>query len=537
MTGQTLDTVISPFSGWNIATLLDQQAKNRSDHPFLIWEPFEGEPRTWTYREFSLATEQLATGLANRGIEKGDFVLIHLENCPEYLMTWFACARLGAIAVTTNIRSAGEELNYYAEFAGVKAAVTQPKFEALVSENCPDLHWMALIETDPVVESVESSDSIDSSSTIGSSITRTSFNSLFIEETVPKVTLELSDPLCVMYTSGTTSRPKGVVWTHGNGLWSARCSSVIEGLVESDVHQIVLPLFHMNALSASVLPSLWVGSTIVLQPKFSVSRFWDVAIRNRCTWGSLVPFCVRALMQHDVPEHNFRVWAIGVNGLVDKKFKVRVIGWWGMTETVTVGIAGSVYHDDTPLTLGRPTPFYQIAVLGPDGAHVNAGDSGELRIKGIPGLSIFDHYLNNKEATESSYDEAGFFKTGDRVRVNKDGTLSFEDRLKDMLKVGGENVSAAEIERVIAVLPEVSEAAVVGKPDEMLNEVPVVFVLPLGQQNEDELKKKITAACEKSLADFKRPHDIKIVDSLPRATLEKVAKVKLRDQLLKESES
>ena len=504
-------------------TLLDQQARIRAHHPFLVWEPFELPGRLWTYREFSEATRRLAAGMADRGIGKGDFVLVHLENCPEFLLSWFACARLGAVAVTTNTRSAGAELNYYAGFAGVKAAITQPKFAALVAENCPDLQWLAVTESDA---------GLSPGAAVASD---QGFATLYADSEPPDRVVDPTAPLCVMYTSGTTSRPKGVVWTHANGLWAARAGAFSEGLLSTDVHQTMLPLFHMNAMSCQVLASLWVGGTVVLQPRFSASRFWDVALRHGCTWSSVVPFCVNAIKGQEVPEHRFRTWGVGINGIYDRKFKVRSLGWWGMTETVSLGIVGSVLHEDTPFTLGRPSPLYEIAVLAPDGAGVKPGEAGELRIRGIPGVSIFDRYLNNEEVTESSFDDAGFFITGDRVRANPDGTLSFEDRIKDMLKVGGENVSAAEVERVIQSLPGVSEAAVVAKPDRMLNEVPVAFVLAGGEQDPTKLKSEIEAACERSLADFKRPREVRIVDSLPRANLEKIAKAKLRERLLGEA--
>ena len=526
MTRPTLDRLVAnPFGGWDVRTLLDQQAGIRAQHPFLVWEPFDAPAQRWTYREFSEATKRVAAGLAKRGIKKGDFILVHLENCPEFLFSWFACARLGAVAVTTNTRSAGAELNYYADNAGVKAAITQPKFAVLVEENCPDLQWVAVTASDA---GQEANAPVEADQT---------FEALYGDEEPPDRIADPTAPLCVMYTSGTTSRPKGVVWSHANGLWAASGCAFHEGLMSTDVHQTMLPLFHMNAMSNQILASLWVGGTVVLQPGFSASRFWDVALRNGCTWSSVVPFCVNALMNQEVPDHKFRVWGFGVNGIYDEKFKVRCLGWWGMTETVTTGIVGSVYYDDTPLTLGRPSPLYEIAILSPDGAAVAPGEAGELRIRGIPGVSLFDYYLNNEEATDSSFDERGFFITGDRARLNLDGTISFQDRIKDMLKVGGENVSAAEVERVIVSLPGVSEVAVVAKQDKMLNEAPVAFVIAHDESNPSGLTKEIEEACEGALADFKRPREIRIVDSLPRSTLEKVAKAELRELLASENTS
>jgi crotonobetaine/carnitine-CoA ligase len=513
----------NPFAGWDVQTLLDNQASIRGDHPYLIWEPFEDEPRRWSYAEFAHETAQLATGMAARGIKKGDFVLVHMENCPEFLLAWFACARLGAVAVTTNTRSAGEELTYYTDNAGVTAAITQPKFADIVSTYCKDLKWMAVTATD-----TGNTPEVDVPRDLA-------FEDMFAE-TIDLLAREADPtaPLCVMYTSGTTSRPKGVVWSQANGLWAGRAGTFHQGLVPSDIYLTILPLFHMNAMSLQVLSTMWVGGTMVLQPRFSSSRFWDVALRNKCTIGSVIPFVVAALADQEVPDHDFRTWGLGANGVLDDKFKVRTMGWWGMTETVTVGITGSLLHNDTMGTLGRPSPLYEIAILDPDGKGVSPGETGDLRIKGIPGISLFDHYLNNEAVTEESFDDEGFFITGDLARLNADGSMSFQDRSKDMLKVGGENVAASEVERVINLLEDVAESAVVAKPDRMLNEVPVAFIIARPGADLSALEEEINSACNRSLADFKRPREVRFVAEMPRSNLEKIAKSQLRDQLVAE---
>lgn len=516
----------NPFAGRDMPALLEDQARIRGDHPFLIWEPFEGSSQRWSYAEFAYDSACLAAGLAKRGIKKGDFVLIHLENCPEFLLAWFACARLGAVAVTTNTRSAGEELRYYADNASVRCAITQPKFADLIATNCPDLEWVAITASDAGTgpQMPQPPDM--------------SFDALFADASdLPARAPDPTAPLCVMYTSGTTSRPKGVVWTHANGLWAARGSAIGEGLVPADIHHVVLPMFHMNAMSCQVLCTFWVGGTLVLQPRFSASRFWDVALRNKCSWGSIVPFCASALMEQDVPKHSFHWWGAGINGIYDAHFKLRSLGWWAMTETVTLGIIGSVRYEDTPMTMGRPTPGYEIAILNSEGQGVVPGESGELRVRALPGVSLFDGYLNNAEVTESSFDDQGFFITGDRCRLNEDGTITFQDRIKDMLKVGGENVAASEVERVITGVAGVAEVAVVAKPDRMLNEVPVAFVIAADGANKAALEGNIEDACIQSLADFKRPREIRIVEEFPRSNLEKIAKAKLRDQLVLEARS
>jgi crotonobetaine/carnitine-CoA ligase len=278
-----------------------------------------------------------------------------------------------------------------------------------------------------------------------------------------------------------------------------------------------------------------VGSTCVIQPRFSASRFWDVALEHGCTWTSTIPFCMKALLERDIPkQHRFRLWGTAVNEPPPfAVFGIKIIGWWGMTETITHGIVGEVDQPNAPMSIGRAAAEYAIRVTGDDGAPTEVGDTGNLLIKGIPGLSLFREYLHNETATRESFDEHGYFITGDRVTLLENGFLKFGDRAKDMLKVGGENVAASEIEQVIAVVPGVREAAVVAKKHPMLDEVPVVFIIPAAgcEAAPKDLHDTVMAACRNALADFKVPREIRFVDEMPRSTLEKVAKAELRKML------
>ena len=246
------------------------------------------------------------------------------------------------------------------------------------------------------------------------------------------------------------------------------------------MHQTYLPLFHTNALAYSMLATLWVGASCIIQPRFSASRFWPAALAHGATWTSTIPFCMKALLEHEIPKnHKFRLWGTAINEPPPfAVFGVKMIGWWGMTETITHGIIGEVDQPNTPMSIGRAAPEYTIRITDDDGAPTRVGDTGNLSIKGIPGLSLFAEYLHNEKATRESFDEHGFFLTGDRVTLLEHGFIKFGDRAKDMLKVGGENVAASEIEQVIAVIPGVREAAVVAKKHPMLDEVPVVFIIP-----------------------------------------------------------
>jgi crotonobetaine/carnitine-CoA ligase len=185
------------------------------------------------------------------------------------------------------------------------------------------------------------------------------------------------------------------------------------------------------------------------------------------------------------------------------------------------------------MSMGRASPGYAIHVLDDEGQPVKPGEVGDLLIGGVRGVSLFLEYAGNPEATANSFREDGLFLTGDRVRLGQDGYLYFADRAKDMLKVGGENVAGSEIERAILAVSGVSEVAVVGVRHGMLDEVPVAFVVPQPGK-EEALVAAIDSACAVSLAPFKRPHLIRLVEDLPRSTLEKVAKAQLRAAFMEE---
>ena len=521
---QQIPGVVGPFAGLDVPWLLKMRSQTRTDHPFLVWAPFDAPARIWSYGEFDQRVGELAAGLVKRGVKPGDFVLIHLDNCIEAMLAWFACAELGAVSVTTNTRSAPAEMEYFAGHCGAVAAITQPAYAEVISAHCKDLRWMAVISHDAGAAPARLPPRGDS------------FESLFADGADrPRRATDPLAPCSVQYTSGTTSRPKAVLWTHANALWGAKVNAAHEDLHQGDVHQTYLPLFHTNALAYSMLASLWVGATCVIQPRFSASRFWSVALEHGCTWTSTIPFCMKALLEQEVPKnHKFRLWGTAVNDPPPfAGFGIKTIGWWGMTETITHGIVGEVDQPNTPMSIGRAAPEYAIRVAGDDGAPTEVGDTGNLLIKGIPGLSLFREYLHNEKATRESFDEHGYFITGDRVTLLEGGFIKFGDRAKDMLKVGGENVAASEIEQVVITVPGVREAAVVAKKHPMLDEVPVVFIIPrdgtAGMAS--ALHDAVMTACRSALADFKVPREIRFVDDMPRSTLEKVAKAELRKLL------
>ncbi len=516
-----------PFEGMDVASLLRERARLRPDHPFIIWVPNEGDVQSLSYAAFEYRVRRIAGGLIRRGVGPGDRVLIHLDNCPEALTSWYACIWLGAVPVTTNARAAGAELSYFAAHSQAVGGITQPRFATLVADHCRDLRWLAVTDHD-------NGDEVDAARRPSGD---DRFAALDGEPAAPRP----ADPLAacsVQYTSGTTSRPKGVLWTHANALWGARINAAHETLRADDRHLVHLPLFHTNAQAYSVLACLWVGATAVIVPRFSASRFWPVSIAHRCTWTSLIPFCVKALMTQDLPAtHSYRLWGSAVESPPsDAHFGIPTMGWWGMTETITHGIVSDPALPGVPMSIGRPAPEYGIAIVDNDAVPVRdarpveSGESGCLMIRGIRGLSLFREYLDDPVATEQSFDPQGWFRTGDRVELLESGAIRFGDRSKDMLKVGGENVAASEIERVVATVPGVRECAVVAGRDPMLDEVPVLFIR-VDDRAPADLEQRIMRACEQELARFKWPREIRRVNDFPRSTLEKIAKAQLRRQL------
>ena len=516
-------------SGTGVWDLVRMRAQHSADRIAFIWHPYQGSPREWTYRELARDATALAAGLQRRGIGPGDRVLIHLENCPEFVIAWYACAAVGAVAVTTNTRSAPDEMRYFSEDSQPACAITEPRFAEMIAACAPQPSWQAVVDHNAGEKGAGEKGAGEKGAAARDD---DSFASLAGDpgEFSPRAFGPMT-PMSVQYTSGTTSRPKGVLWTHANALWAARVNAVHEDLHPSDCHLTYLPLFHVNALGYQMLASMWVGARFVLVPKWSTSRFWDISVQHGCTWVSLMGLSHRALAAGATGEiparHNYRLFGSGVcDTPVDCAFGIKTIGWWGMTETISHPIVGNPYTPDRPMSMGRAAPEYKIAVVRDDGVTpVEPEETGHLLVNGTPGLSLFAEYLNQPAATAGSFDEGGWFRTGDRVTVHADGYLSFADRAKDMLKVGAENVAASEIERVIMETGLVAEVAVVGRPDAKLDEVPVAFVVPL--EHRESLAAELEAACAQRLADFKVPRAVYDVRDLPRSTLNKVNKAEL----------
>ena len=508
--------------GQDIGWLLSDRAAKRGDHPALIWAPREGTGRQWTYAELRDDVHRVAAGLVGRGVRLGDHVLIHADNCPEMVLTSIMRAVVGAVGVTTNTKSVSHEIASFIERTGCVGAVTQPRYATAVSGATDSLGWVVVTEDNSgeAPGPGEADHGLDA------------FASLYGEAKAwTGRPIDPMLPFCIMFTSGTTSSPKAVVHTHANAIWASRTGPRNIDLTGDDRYLIYLPFFHVNAQSWSFFPALGVGATVVLTPKWSTSQFWPVVQRHQVTHISLMPFSMGPLMEPGRPSTSLRV---GVFGAIipsgREMFGLSVYSAYGMTETVTHAVTGKPTEDLMAGSIGRAAPGYETAVVDKEtGELCREGQPGELWIKGTRGIQIFLEYFGDPEVTAASFHD-GWFKTGDVVRLVEGGVVVYVERDKDVLKVGGENVSAREVEEIIVAHAAVSKVAVVGKQHDFLNEVPVAFVVKADQKVDDAaLEKELIEVCAGRLASFKVPRAVYVVEEFPLGTLDKILKNRLRE--------
>lgn len=523
--------------GRNLTELIERRAAERGDATFLVWDPEHGARpdaiRSVSYAGWAANVAWLAAALAARGVGRGDKVCVHLDNRPEAVLAWWALARLGAVCVSTNARSAADELRFYLEDSEAVAIVTSAARRDVVADALPPaVKLVVLVDDDaaPIEREGGRCEILGELVAEGASLAA-----------LPPSPAEPLDPCSILYTSGTTSRPKGVVLTHANYLWGAGQMCLHQKLTPDDVYLVQMPLFHVNAQIYSVLAAWVAGAKVALVPGFSRSGFWRAAAHHGATTSSMIPFFVMALLRNadgqriardELPEHAFRLWGYGISsGKVDARFRLKTLGWYGMTETVSAAVIGSWDGAAPEGAIGRPAPGYQVRLLDDEGIPVPPTVPGAVYVRGERGVSLALEYHNRPRATAAAFSRDGWFATGDRMRYDEEGWLYFVDREKDMLKVGGENVASSEIERVIQEVPGVLEVAVVGLADALLDEVPVACVIAAPGTDAEPFRERILAHARGKLADFKVPRRIELVDALPRATLEKVNKAALRASL------
>ncbi len=337
----------------------------------------------------------------------------------------------------------------------------------------------------------------------------------------------------MLYASG-TCRPKGVVVTHANYLVAGDVIANIVRMRSDDRWLVVLPMFHANAQYYSTMSALVSGASVALMHRFSASAWGDQAQRHGATLGSLFAAPVRMILAQP-PSPNplptsLRATYFGQNvgstqleGF-EARFGCPLVQWYGMTETIAPPVANPLHRRRDSMTIGQPTGG-PIRVVDRQGREVGVGGVGELLVHGVPDVSLMAGYLDDRAATDAAVRD-GWLHTGDMVRIEPDGFLSFFDRAKDMIKRSGENVAAAEVERVVNEHPAVFESAAVGVPDPVRDQAIKMYVVrhPDAGVTEDE----IIGFCAERMVRFKVPSFIEFVDELPRTSVGKIRKHVLR---------
>lgn len=505
---------VQPLSIVGERSLPDVLAAGTAAHPdreLLVFDPLEGEVETYTWAEVLARSRAAAAALAARGVGAGDAVHLHMANCPQFIFIWFGAAHLGARIVPTNTAGVASELAYM--LAHSRAAVS------IADEDRLEVVRRAVAEagTDaPVLDcrrDLADSGSLDPVAAVA----------------------RPSTELAVMYTSGTTSRPKGVRVTHANYVYAGEVLAGALRLRGDDRFLAVLPLFHANAQYYSVMSTLVSGGTVILAARFSASRWADLAVRHEATVASLFAAPIRMILaQEPRPswrEHDLRavVFAQNLSDGELARWNERVgsplIQLYGMTEmmgpALINGLDGLRRHD----SIGRPALGFSCRIVRDDGSDVGAEEPGELLVGGIPGVSLMAGYLDDPAATAEVMRD-GWLATGDLVRRRDDGLVDFVGRGRDMIKRAGENVAAGEVEEALLGHPGVLDAAVIGVPDAMRDEQIVAFVVPRegSEVSADDLQRWAT----EKLAKFRVPSAFSIEPELPRTAVGKIQKHRLR---------
>jgi crotonobetaine/carnitine-CoA ligase len=506
----------------NLRKLLEQKVAAHPHKTFMFFEEADQLARTYSYLQFDQMVNRTANALLELGVRKGDKVNLHLTNCPEFTFLWFATAKIGAVMMPTNPLSPPAELAYPLNHSDSVISITQPDLLPHVEEarkSCPRLRQVVLARADAGPEGVPLFDSL-----VGAE-----------SDELAGVDIDPLDDAAIMYTSGTTSLPKGVLVTHANYVFLAEVLAKNMRVGPDDRQLVTLPLFHANAQYYSVMSALTAGASVALMPRFSASRFMKQAIRYDCTITSLFGAPMRMILAQPVDPHDrqnsFRLVIFAQNiteaqfAEWDERFGATLMQIYGMTETMGQPLTNPLDYDRDNMTIGMPTLPYECKVVDPSGAEVPEGEAGELLVRGTPGWTIMKGYFKNPEATASTIQD-GWLWTGDVVQVGEDGYFRFVDRTKDMIKRSGENVAAGEVEGVIKDHPKVADAAVIGVPDEMRDEAIKAFVIL--KDGESVTGEEIIEYCAARLSKFRVPEFVEMRDEFPRTSVGKIQKHILR---------
>ena len=493
------------FSPVSFSEVWERTLKNHSDDVFLIFENLESDTVKWTYSDFNKEVSKIASLLLKHDVKSGDSIHLALANCPVFIAVWLAAIRLGAWIVPSDPMGSAEDLMSHIERTRPKVGFCAESRSEVYQKACGNLPFIEIDEMSVTPELCNFSE----------------------VESWP--TPNALDRAAVMFTSGTTGLPKGVEITQANYAFAGHAMALAASLTSDDRQFVVLPLFHANAQYYSFASAIYAGASVALMATFSASRFLHQAARHEVTAASLFAAPIRMILARGEPVDGLKLRHCWFAQNITQEQYETVTEWfgcrprqlYGMTETIPAVLTDE-RNDPDPSSMGLVTSGCLVDLQRPDGTSVDLDEVGEIVVGGEVGITIFNGYLDAPDVTNESFRD-GWFLTGDRAKRDIDGKFFFDGRRSDVLKVSGENVSIVEVESVLAEHPEVLEAAVVGMPDEIRDEVPVAFVVPVPGKDFPSLE-DLSDWCEKRLTKAKRPQKITFLDELPRTSVGKIRK-------------
>jgi crotonobetaine/carnitine-CoA ligase len=507
------------------ASTWDRAVAQNGPRTFLIFRDDSGIATSWTYAEFDRLVASTAGALRTRGVSQGSAVHVMLRNSPAFVAAWLAVARLGAWMVPVDPASAARDI-------ATQVRRIQPTL-GLIGRSRAETYRTAVGAKVSLIELEEDASDLDRDSPL-----------LAGEPTRTAPGVRALDRIAVMFTSGTTSEPKGVVLTQAAYAQVARTMSRTIQLASGDRWFVTLPLFHANAQYYCLAPAIEVGASVAMTASFSASRWISQARELDVTHASLFAAPIRMILarsqEEETPLSLKHVWFAQSLGKAHHAAFGRLVGvlprqLYGMTETVAIVTADNrepPVHD----LIGPAAASRQIRVIDPRTAQLAVpGQAGELQVFGHRGWDLFAEYLdapgiNARVFLDDEDSGAGgsWFRTGDLVVIEPDGnSLRFAGRIDDVIKVAGENVSLTEVEAVIAQAPGVLEAAVVAQVDPVRDQVPVAYVVLKDKANRP-LVEELDRFAVRSLAPAARPREWHFIDQLPRTSVGKIQRFRIR---------
>lgn len=492
-----------------IGELLRRQATER---PQAL--AFRDRNRSVTYGELAERTARIASHLQVNGVGPGDRVAIHLPNSVDWVEACVGIVRAGAIAVPVSFEATADEIAYRINDAQCVAVFGRPQKLDLLRKASATISVIA-------VENDEGEFGTDGGA-----------------GQPPRDPPDMERPAFIIYTSGTTGRAKGVVLSLQGMLWvTAACWAPIAGLSADDYVLNALPLYHSYALNLAVVSIIATGASEYLMENFSTSRLAEVLSEEPITLLPGVPTVFHYMLGRAKEEgrrtlSNVRVCLSAgailpgpLNQEFEDWFGVKLLDGYGITETSTMVTLNSPRGSRVMGSCGLPLPGLAARVVDLYDRDVEPGAEGELIVRG-PNVML--GYHDNPEATASALRD-GWYRTGDRARIDRFGFLSITGRLKEIIIRGGQNIAPAEVEEAILAREGVLDCAVVGIPHEFLGEVPVAFVVPQEGHQLDEAT--ILVHCQARLSSYKIPQFIHLVAEIPRTASGKIQRFKLKELL------